>query len=106
MPIGFSLRSSAGLTEIPSVEAPCSEKQTAEQACSTSACGAFWTGSSTLPRLHQKHKSAAPGSLEASGGSFIKITLLPLRVVTISKRGWNAGLGRIATMDLSWTVST
>ena len=65
-----------------------------------------WTGRRGLPRLHQKHKSAASGSLEALGGSLIKTTLLPLRVVAISKRGRNAGLGRMATMAFASTVST
>ena len=49
--------------------------------------------SSTLPRLHQKHESAASGSLLARGGSFIKTTSLSSRVVATSKSGWNAGLG-------------
>ena len=42
------------------MEASSGEKQIAEQACSTSAHGAFWTGSSTLPRLHHSQYPMRP----------------------------------------------
>ena len=103
---GVAKETSAGVAEILSEEAPKREKQSSEQACSTSGHRAFWTGSSTLPRLHQKHESAASGSLLARGGSLIRVTLLPSRVVATSKSGRKAGLGRMATMAFSSTVST
>ena len=50
--------------EILSAEAPEREKQSAEQACSISSHGLYWTGSSTLPRLHQGYELILPRLLD------------------------------------------
>ena len=60
------------------MEASSGEKQTAEQACSTSAHGAFWTGSSTLPRLHHS-------ALNVPSNRLTKTSTAPFS--TISRRG-------------------
>ena len=63
----------------------------------------FWTGSSTLPRLHQKHIPFSVASSPTDGAFSLSsslISVIPLRalVSAISKMGLKAGLGLMATM--------
>ena len=62
-----------------------------------------WTGSSTLPRLHQEHRSTF-GS--RSGGCFISNTPDPSLVVATSNTGLKGAFGWIATMHFASFVST
>ena len=59
-----------------------------------------WTGSSTLPRLHQKHKSAStPGSPAGSFSFWRRNTPEPSRAVATSKTGLNGAFGLMASTD-------
>ncbi len=69
------------------------------QACSTSELGVSWTGSSTLPHLHQEHNEAPPfgGASVGLGGAFLCST----RWLTDDVgRSWGDSLARFARWSL------
>ena len=71
-------------------------------------------GSSTLPRLHQKHGASgfraitheSPDGGKRSGGPFIITTPEPSLVVATWKTGMNGGFGFKATIDFVSFAST